>query len=175
MLTLAADDIQSIKRRRCELSFEAQGEGSPRGQLLRQIFSRCSTSQCKLISVRSAGSRLTALEARLLDGKQLPRLAEQLYVYAFTGGRIARVYYFPSERDSPPNERARRRCLDPDLLDLEHVWLFIKLGVRDVPPVTFAAMRLVIAILVMVPVTRRNEARRRRGTGASGATSPAPA
>lgn len=33
------------------------------------------------------------------------------------------------------------------------VWLFIKLGVRDVPPVTFAAMRLLIAILVMVPVT----------------------
>lgn len=33
------------------------------------------------------------------------------------------------------------------------VWLFIKLGVREVPPVTFAAMRLVIAILVMVPVT----------------------
>ena len=33
------------------------------------------------------------------------------------------------------------------------VWLFIKLGVRDVPPVTFAAMRLIIAILVMVPVT----------------------
>lgn len=33
------------------------------------------------------------------------------------------------------------------------VWLFIKLGVRDVPPVTFAASRLFIAILVMVPVT----------------------
>ena len=33
------------------------------------------------------------------------------------------------------------------------VWLFIKLGVRDVPPVTFAAARLFIAILVMVPVT----------------------
>ena len=33
------------------------------------------------------------------------------------------------------------------------VWLFIKLGVRDVPPVTFAATRLFIAILVMVPVT----------------------
>jgi drug/metabolite transporter (DMT)-like permease len=33
------------------------------------------------------------------------------------------------------------------------VWLFIKLGVRDVPPVTFAAARLLIAILVMVPVT----------------------
>ena len=32
------------------------------------------------------------------------------------------------------------------------VWLFLKLGVRDVPPVSFAAMRLVIAILVMVPV-----------------------
>ena len=33
------------------------------------------------------------------------------------------------------------------------VWLFIKLGVRDVPPVTFAAARLFIAILVMLPVT----------------------
>jgi drug/metabolite transporter (DMT)-like permease len=33
------------------------------------------------------------------------------------------------------------------------VWLFIKLGVRDVPPVSLAATRLVIAILVMVPVT----------------------
>ena len=33
------------------------------------------------------------------------------------------------------------------------VWLFIKIGVRDVPPVTFAAGRLFIAILVMVPVT----------------------
>ena len=32
------------------------------------------------------------------------------------------------------------------------VWLFIKLGVRDVPPVSFAAVRLVIAILVMAPV-----------------------
>ena len=33
------------------------------------------------------------------------------------------------------------------------VWLFLKLGVRDVPPVSFAAMRLLIAIVVMVPVT----------------------
>jgi drug/metabolite transporter (DMT)-like permease len=33
------------------------------------------------------------------------------------------------------------------------VWLFIKLGVKDVPPVSFAAMRLIIAILVMVPAT----------------------
>jgi drug/metabolite transporter (DMT)-like permease len=33
------------------------------------------------------------------------------------------------------------------------VWLFIKIGVSDVPPVTFAAMRLIIGILVMVPIT----------------------
>lgn len=33
------------------------------------------------------------------------------------------------------------------------VWLFIKIGVGEVPPVTFAAGRLLIAILVMVPVT----------------------
>ena len=33
------------------------------------------------------------------------------------------------------------------------VWLFIKIAVTEVPPVSFAAMRLIIAILVMVPVT----------------------
>src|SRR5215212_11838638 len=33
------------------------------------------------------------------------------------------------------------------------VWLFIKLGVREVPPVSFAAMRLIIAIVVMVPLS----------------------
>lgn len=33
------------------------------------------------------------------------------------------------------------------------VWVFIKLGVADVPPVTFAAYRLFVALLVLVPIT----------------------
>lgn len=33
------------------------------------------------------------------------------------------------------------------------VWLFIKIAVTDVPPVSFAALRLIIALLVMVPIT----------------------
>jgi drug/metabolite transporter (DMT)-like permease len=33
------------------------------------------------------------------------------------------------------------------------VWLFIKIGVRDVPPASFAALRLLIGIAVMIPVT----------------------
>jgi drug/metabolite transporter (DMT)-like permease len=33
------------------------------------------------------------------------------------------------------------------------VWLFIKVGVHDVPPVTFAAFRLAIAFLVLAPLT----------------------
>ena len=33
------------------------------------------------------------------------------------------------------------------------VWLFIKIAVTEVPPVSFAAMRLIIAIAVMVPIT----------------------
>jgi drug/metabolite transporter (DMT)-like permease len=32
------------------------------------------------------------------------------------------------------------------------VWLFINVGVRDVPPATFASARLVIALLVLLPV-----------------------
>jgi drug/metabolite transporter (DMT)-like permease len=33
------------------------------------------------------------------------------------------------------------------------VWLFIKLGVTDVPPITFAACRLVVALAILVPIT----------------------
>ena len=32
------------------------------------------------------------------------------------------------------------------------VWLFIKLGLRDLPPVSFAAVRLVVAIAVFLPI-----------------------
>jgi drug/metabolite transporter (DMT)-like permease len=32
------------------------------------------------------------------------------------------------------------------------VWLFIKLGLRDLPPVTFAALRLVVALVIILPV-----------------------
>ncbi len=33
------------------------------------------------------------------------------------------------------------------------VWLFIKIGVRDVPPVTFAAWRIALALAVLAPIT----------------------
>jgi drug/metabolite transporter (DMT)-like permease len=33
------------------------------------------------------------------------------------------------------------------------VWLFIKIGVTDVPPLTFAAFRLLVAVAIMVPAT----------------------
>lgn len=32
------------------------------------------------------------------------------------------------------------------------VWLFIKIGLRDVPPLSFAALRLLIAFVVLVPI-----------------------
>lgn len=32
------------------------------------------------------------------------------------------------------------------------VWLFIKIGLRDLPPVTFAAVRLVVALVVLLPI-----------------------
>jgi drug/metabolite transporter (DMT)-like permease len=34
------------------------------------------------------------------------------------------------------------------------VWLFIKLGLRDLPPVSFAGIRLLVALLVLLPVIR---------------------
>jgi drug/metabolite transporter (DMT)-like permease len=34
------------------------------------------------------------------------------------------------------------------------VWLFIKIGVTDVPPITFAGLRLAIAVVVLLPFVR---------------------
>jgi drug/metabolite transporter (DMT)-like permease len=44
------------------------------------------------------------------------------------------------------------------------VWLFIKLGLRDLPPVSFAGMRLLVAVAVLLPVVivRRNRLPRSR-------------
>jgi len=44
------------------------------------------------------------------------------------------------------------------------VWLFIKLGVRDVPPVAFAVFRMSVALAVLIPITllRRTPLPRRR-------------
>ena len=44
------------------------------------------------------------------------------------------------------------------------VWLFIKLGVRDVPPAAFAVYRMAVALVVLVPVllVRRTPLPRRR-------------
>jgi drug/metabolite transporter (DMT)-like permease len=45
------------------------------------------------------------------------------------------------------------------------VWLFIKLGLRDLPPITFAALRLVVAIAVLLPVLAWRRVRLPRAAG----------
>lgn len=42
-----------------------------------------------------------------------------------------------------------------DCLIWSSVWLFIKIGVTDVPPFTFAGLRLAIAVVVLAPFVRR--------------------
>src|SRR5215213_124799 len=33
-------------------------------------------------------------------------------------------------------------------------WIFIKIGLRDLPPITFAAARFLLAVLILVPLIR---------------------
>lgn len=42
------------------------------------------------------------------------------------------------------------------------VWLFIKIGVTDVPPITFAGLRLALAVIVLAPFVRRRDLPRTR-------------
>src|SRR5262245_30659654 len=43
------------------------------------------------------------------------------------------------------------------------VWLFIKVGLRDLPPITFAALRLVVALAVLLPLLAWRRVRLPRG------------
>ena len=45
------------------------------------------------------------------------------------------------------------------------VWLFIKLGVSDVPPFAFAATRLLLALVVLLPIALGRRAQPALGTG----------
>ena len=55
------------------------------------------------------------------------------------------------------------------------VCLFIKLGLRDLPPVSFAAVRLVVAIAVFLPILADPPRAAAAARGATGLSSPSPA
>lgn len=100
MMTLVTDGVQWISVDGAKLSVETEGKAALRASMER-MFSSCATCQSELVWVRRAGSRVTALERASYTGKSGPRSQTSLSVYEFADGRIARVYYFPSEQDPP--------------------------------------------------------------------------
>jgi hypothetical protein len=101
MLAVAADDIQWLSVDGARVSTETEGK-EPLRASMSKYFQQCPTCRSELLWLRTAGSRVTAHErASWTNRAGAPLSQSGLSVYEFKNGRIARVYYFPAERDAP--------------------------------------------------------------------------
>lgn len=81
------------------VSVEAEGTAALKASMA-SYFKSCPTCRSSLEWVQSAGSRVTALERASWVGARGPASQTSLSVYEFSDRGIARVYYFPAERDT---------------------------------------------------------------------------
>lgn len=99
MLASMDEKIQWFGVDGAKLGIETDGKAALR-KFMVGYFGSCTSCRSKLLWVRSAGSRVTALERASWNGKSGPVSQESLSVYEFGDAGITRVYYFPAERDS---------------------------------------------------------------------------
>jgi hypothetical protein len=100
MLEHAAEGIQWINLDASSMNIEAEGKEALRGNMTK-YFQQCPTCRSELVWVRSAGSRVTALERASWKARTGAMSQSSLSVYEFKDGLILRVYYFPAEKDAP--------------------------------------------------------------------------
>ena len=98
MLALVTDDMQWVAIEGPKASVHLEGKSTLKKEM-DQYFSQCPSCRSTLKWVQSTGSRITALEEASWMVKSVPRSQRSLSVYEFKAGRIARVFYFPAERE----------------------------------------------------------------------------
>ena len=98
MLQLVTDDIQWVAIEGPKASVHLEGKPTLKREM-EQYFHQCASCKSTLKWVQSTGSRITALEEASWMVNNVLTSQRSLSVYEFTEGRIARVFYFPVERE----------------------------------------------------------------------------
>ena len=108
MLALAADGIQWLSVDGPKVSMETEGKDALRASMTK-YFQQCPSCKSDLVWLKTAGSRVTALERANWTNRAGVAVSQtSLSVYELKDGRIVRVYYFPAERDAPRLDQSLR-------------------------------------------------------------------
>ncbi len=108
MLALASDAVQWLSVDGAKVGVETEGKDALRASMTK-YFQQCPSCKSDLVWLKTAGSRVTALERANWTNRAGVAVSQtSLSVYELKDGRIQRVYYFPAERDTPrPGQSAR--------------------------------------------------------------------
>ena len=99
MLALAVEGIQWLSVDGQKIATETEGKEALKASMTK-YFQQCPTCRSELVWIKTVGSRVTAQERARWTNKAGAEVSQTgLSVYEFKDGRIARVYYFPAERD----------------------------------------------------------------------------
>lgn len=105
LLAGADEGIEWLSIDGAKISVETQGREALR-QSLSNYFQSCASCRSTLEWTRTAGSRVSAFERAEWTGSDgTPKSQSSLSVYELRQGKIARVYYFPLEKPSPPPDK----------------------------------------------------------------------
>ena len=99
MLARAADGIQWLTVDGAKVGVETEGKDALRASMAK-YFQQCPSCKSEIVWLKTAGSRVTALERANWTNRAGVALSQSsLSVYELKDGRILRVYYFPAERE----------------------------------------------------------------------------
>ena len=98
MLAAADDGIEWASVDGPKVTIETSGKGALRDSM-QKYFAQCPSCKSSLEWTKASGSRVAARERASWTSASGPRAQTSLSVYEFRAGKIARVYYFPVERD----------------------------------------------------------------------------
>lgn len=98
MLAAADDGIEWASVDGSKVTIETAGKAALRDSM-RKYFAQCPSCKSSLEWTKASGSRVAARERASWTSASGPRTQTSLSIYEFRAGKIARVYYFPAERD----------------------------------------------------------------------------
>ncbi len=108
MLALASDAVQWLSVDGAKVGVETEGKDALRASMTK-YFQQCPSCKSDLVWLKTAGSRVTALERANWTNRAGVAVSQtSLSVYELKDGRIVRVYYFPAERDAPRLDQSLR-------------------------------------------------------------------
>ena len=94
----ASVTLEELELRYETTAIDLSSELSALAQGMTEYFASCPTCRSELVSVMTAGSRVSTLERPTWESEGGPQSQQALAVYEFRENRISRVYYFPSEK-----------------------------------------------------------------------------